>query len=142
MGLFTPLDFFHFLELRLETGEFKEKVKKTFSGSAKKGKHGYFCVTPTSLPGDFSGFYYFFLVEDMSVMCFSLLTNSVVLNGKERNGKVFQNNSLNNTFANRAVDCWNSLPREMIEASDFKTFKRMLNVADSTTFNPYIKLQG
>ena len=56
--------------------------------------------------------------------------------------QVFQNNWLNNTFSNRAVDCWNSLPREMIEATDFKTFKRMLNVADSTTFYPYMKLQG
>ena len=54
--------------------------------------------------------------------------------------QVFQNNSLNNTFPNRAVDCWNSLRREMIEATDFKTFKRMLNVAHSPIFYPYMKL--
>ena len=56
--------------------------------------------------------------------------------------QVYQNNSLNNTFPNRAVDCWNSLPKEKIEATDFKTFKRMLNVADSSIFYPYMKLQG
>ena len=56
--------------------------------------------------------------------------------------QVYQNNSLNNTFPNRAVDYWNSLSKEMIEATDFKTFKRMLNVADSSIFYPYMKLWG
>ena len=33
--------------------------------------------------------------------------------------QVYQNNSLNNTFPNRAVDCWNNFPKELIEATDF-----------------------
>ena len=62
----------------------KKKWKKRFFGWAKTGKHGYFCWWPTGLPDDFSGFYYFFfLLEDMSVMCLSLLTNSVGLTVKE-----------------------------------------------------------
>ena len=49
-----------FFEFRLETGEFKEKVKKVFLWT-KASQHGYFCCTPTGLPGgDFSGFYYIF----------------------------------------------------------------------------------
>ena len=47
------------------------------------GKHGYFCCTPTGLPDDISGFYYFFLIEDMPVMCLSLVTKCVCLKGKE-----------------------------------------------------------
>ena len=59
----------------------KKKWKKRFFELAKNGKHGYFCWWPTGLPDNFSGFYYFFLLEDMSVMCLSLLTNSVGLKG-------------------------------------------------------------
>ena len=60
-GLLTPKGaFYYFLEFRLETGEFVEKVKKEVFGWAKTGKHGYFCVPPTGLPDNFSGFYYFF----------------------------------------------------------------------------------
>ena len=63
-GLLTPKgSFCYFFESRLETGEFEEKVKKRYFGWAKTGKHGYFCCTPTGLPADFSGFYYFFPVR-------------------------------------------------------------------------------
>ena len=63
-GLLTPKESFsYFFEFRLETGEFKEKVKTEVFGWAKTGKHGYFCTTPTGLPDDFSGFYYFFPVR-------------------------------------------------------------------------------
>ena len=55
---FWPL--FLFFKFRLEMGELEEIVKKRFSELAKSGKHGYFCVTPTGLPDDFSGFYYLF----------------------------------------------------------------------------------
>ena len=58
-------------------------MEKEVFGWAITGKHGYFRVTPTGLPEDFSEFYYFFLIEDMSVMCISLLMNSVGLKGKE-----------------------------------------------------------
>ena len=30
---------------------------------------------PTDLPDDFSGFYYFVLIEDKSLMCLSLVSN-------------------------------------------------------------------
>ena len=36
----------------------------------------------TGLPDDFSGFYYFVLIEDMSLMCLSLVSNCD-LKGKE-----------------------------------------------------------
>ena len=41
----------------------KKKWKKRFFGWAKTGKYFYFCTTPTGLPDDFSGFYYFFSVR-------------------------------------------------------------------------------
>ena len=40
-------------------------------------------LSPTGLRGNFSGFDYFFLIGDMSVMCLSLLTNYVGLKDKE-----------------------------------------------------------
>ena len=64
----------------LKQENLKKKWKKRFFGWAKTGKHGYFCDTPTGPPDDFSEFYYFFHTDDMSVMCLSLLTNSVGLN--------------------------------------------------------------
>ena len=60
-GLLTPsTHFFIFLNLGLKRENLEKKWKKRFFGWAKTGKHGYFCVTPTGLPDDFSGFYYFF----------------------------------------------------------------------------------
>ena len=56
----TSKRFFIFLNSDLKWGNLKKKRKKTFFGRAKTGKHGYFCCTPTGLPDDFSGFYYFF----------------------------------------------------------------------------------
>ena len=38
--------------------------------------------------------------------------------------QVFQNNTLNNSFANRAVDCWNNLPNEIEEAANYMTLKK------------------
>ena len=49
----TSRRFFHFFEFQLETGEFREKVKKTFFGNVKKGKHGYFGSTPARSPWRF-----------------------------------------------------------------------------------------
>ena len=84
IGLLTPTIYFLiFLNFGWKRENLKKKWKKRFFGWAKTGKHGYFCTTPTGLPDDFSWFYYFFLLEDMSVMCLSLLTNSVGLKGKE-----------------------------------------------------------
>ena len=84
LGLFTFLDvFFIFWNFDSKRENLKKKWKKTCFGSAKKGKHGYFCRSPTGFPGDFSGFYYFFLIGDMSVMCLFLLTNYVGLKDKE-----------------------------------------------------------
>ena len=61
IGLLTPSGHFYiFSKFRLETGVLEEKVKKRFFEWAKSGKHGYFCVTPTGLPDNFSGFYYLF----------------------------------------------------------------------------------
>ena len=38
--------------------------------------------------------------------------------------QVFPNNTLNNSFANRAIDCWNTLPNEIAEAANYMTFKK------------------
>ena len=60
-GLLTPFKhFFIFLNFGWKRENLKKKWKKRFFGWAKTGKHGYFWVTPTGLPDDFSGFYYFF----------------------------------------------------------------------------------
>ena len=52
--------YFIFLNFDLKRENLKKKWKKTFFGRAKTRKRGYFCCTPTGLPGDFSGFCYFF----------------------------------------------------------------------------------
>ena len=60
-GLLTPFwHFFIFLNFGWKRKNLKKKWKKRFFGWAKTGKHGYFCITPTGLPDDFSGFYYLF----------------------------------------------------------------------------------
>ena len=51
---------FYFFKFQLETGEFEEKVKKEVFWMGKNRQTWLFCVTPTGLPDDFSGFYYFF----------------------------------------------------------------------------------
>ena len=48
--------------------------------------------------------------------------------------QVFQNNTLNNSFANRAIDCWNNLPSEIAEAVNYMTFNKLLNQVDSPFF--------
>ena len=53
--------------------------------------------------------------------------------------QVFQNNKLNNSFANRAIDCWNNLPNEIAEAANYRTFKKLLNLVDSSFFNSYLR---
>ena len=53
--------------------------------------------------------------------------------------QVFQNNTLNNSFANRAIDCWNNLPNEIAEADNYMAFKKLLNQADSSLFNSYLR---
>ena len=59
------------------------------------GTRFYFFGFRLEMEDDFSGFYYFFLVEDMSVMCLSLLTNSV---GLEGNFLKIEDFSENHTF--------------------------------------------
>ena len=53
--------------------------------------------------------------------------------------QVFQNNTLNNSFANRAIDCWNNLPHEIAEAVNYMTFKKLLNQVDSYFFRSYLR---
>ena len=48
--------------------------------------------------------------------------------------QVFQNNTLNNSFANRAIDCWNNLPNKIAEAVNYITFNKLLNQVDSPFF--------
>ena len=48
--------------------------------------------------------------------------------------QVFQNNTLNNSFAKRAIDCWNSIPSEIAEAVNYMTFNKLLNQVDSPFF--------
>ena len=53
---------FYFLNFGLKRENLKKKGKKSF-WMGKNSKHGYFCVTPTGLPDNFSGFYYLFPVR-------------------------------------------------------------------------------
>ena len=84
-GLLTPIDRRSFFsEFRLEMGEFEEKVKKEVFWMAKKrANFAIFCPRPQVSLTISQGSIIFFLLEDMSVMCPSLLTNTVGLKGKE-----------------------------------------------------------
>ena len=65
-GLLTPIEWTYFcLEFWLETGEFEEKVKKEVFWMGKNRQIFLFLyhASPTGLPDDFSGFYYFFSVR-------------------------------------------------------------------------------
>ena len=71
-------------EFWLETGEFEEKVKKRgFLDGQKQANMAIFVPRPQVSLTISQGSIIFFLLEDMSVMCLSLLTNSVGLKGKE-----------------------------------------------------------
>ena len=40
--------------------------------------------------------------------------------------QLYPTNSLANTFSNRAIDCWNSLPASVVSAPSFAAFKRLI----------------
>jgi hypothetical protein len=40
--------------------------------------------------------------------------------------QLYPTNSLANTFSNRAIDCWNSLPASIVSAPSFAAFKRLI----------------
>ena len=65
-------------------GEFEKKVKKTgFLDGQKNAKFLFFVQVHMVSLTISQGSIIFFLLEDISVMCFSLLTNTVGLKGKE-----------------------------------------------------------
>ena len=71
-------------EFWLETGEFEEKVKKEVFWMGKNRQTWLIFVgDPQVSPTISQGSIIFFLLEDMSMMCLSLLTNSVGLTVKE-----------------------------------------------------------
>ena len=48
--------------------------------------------------------------------------------------RLFHNNRLSNIFTNRAVDCWNSLPNEIVNAESFNSFTRKIKQLDLSEF--------
>jgi hypothetical protein len=52
--------------------------------------------------------------------------------------QIYSNNALNNTFSNRAIDCWNGLPSKTVNAANFAVFKKLLNKIELTFFSPYL----
>ena len=84
-GLLTIIEWTYFcFEFWLETGEFEEKVKKeVFLDGQKQANISIFVPRPQVSLTISQGSIIFFLLEDMSVMCLSLLTNTVGLKGKE-----------------------------------------------------------
>ena len=80
----TSRRFFYFFKFRLETGEFKEKVKKRhFLEGQKQANMAIFVARPQVSLAISQGSFIFFLIEDMSVMCLSLVTKCVRLKGNE-----------------------------------------------------------
>ena len=84
-GLLTQIEWTYFgFEFWLETGDFEEKVKKeVFLDGQKQANMAIFVGDPQISLTISQGSIIFFLLEDMSVMCLSSLTNSVGLKGKE-----------------------------------------------------------
>ena len=84
-GLLTLIEWTYFcFEFWLETGEFEEKVKKeVFLDGQKQANISIFVPRPQVSLTISQGSIIFFLLEDMSVKCLSLLTNTVGLKGKE-----------------------------------------------------------
>ena len=48
--------------------------------------------------------------------------------------QIVANKLLNNTFASRAIDCWNNLPENIVSASTLIQYKNMLNKIDLTNY--------
>ena len=48
--------------------------------------------------------------------------------------RLFCSNRLFNSFSNRAVDCWNSLPEEMVGLKSYVAFSRKLRDLELTKF--------
>ena len=48
--------------------------------------------------------------------------------------RLFHNNRLSNIFTNRAVDCWNSLPNEIVNAKSYAAFVRKIKQLDLSEF--------
>ena len=47
---------------------------------------------------------------------------------------VYRSNHLANTFASRAIDCWNHLPAKTVTATSINAFSFYLNSADCTQY--------
>ena len=48
--------------------------------------------------------------------------------------KVYGNSQFFNSFSNQAVDCWNSLPNELVSSGSFAVFSRALKEMELTKF--------
>ena len=48
--------------------------------------------------------------------------------------RVFSSNHLLNCFTNRAVDCWNALPEEIVNARSYSAFSYKIRHMDLTKF--------
>ena len=48
--------------------------------------------------------------------------------------QLYPTNSLANTFSNRAIDCWNSLPASIVSVQSFAAFKRQIKNLDLNQF--------
>ena len=46
----------------------------------------------------------------------------------------YNTNSLNNCFSNRVINCWNSLPNDVVNASSVMVFKYKLNRLNVSAF--------
>ena len=47
---------------------------------------------------------------------------------------LFSSNRLFNSFCNRAVDCWNALPEDLVTAGSYKRFCSKIRKLDITKF--------
>jgi hypothetical protein len=48
--------------------------------------------------------------------------------------RILPGNQLFNSFCNRAVDCWNSLPAELVTVASYAAFSRGIAKADLSIF--------
>ena len=48
--------------------------------------------------------------------------------------QLYPNNVMSNTFSNRAIECWNCLPNDIVSAPNVNIFKNKLNNVDLAKF--------
>ena len=101
----------------------------------------YFCLIWNLLKSEELKLYYKVIngLNDLNPSDFFVFAPNLSLSTRGHSLKLVKRscntNSLNNCFSNRVINCWNSLPNDVVNASSVMVFKYKLNRLNVSAFS-------